>query len=186
MVVRVMPAAPIRHKLQLQITKNYKNYITTPAIQQVSAGRRLRSARQTRKLLKKQAKTGAKRLIIFKPNTSKPRTESEALRGLSFCFGVLEVDKHFFLLNEVQDIGLPAARTLRNRLDARTGLLQIGGDAPPIRTILLGGARVITKSELERWLLAFESTSGGATQSDTPVVQLQLRRRGRPRQGGAI
>jgi len=100
--------------------------------------------------------------------------------------GVLEVDKHFFLLNEVQGVGLPAARTLRNRLDARTGLLQIGGDAPPIRTILLGGARVITKSELERWLLAFESTSGvGATQSDTPVVQ--LRRRGRPRQqGGAI
>jgi len=71
MVVRVMPAAPIRH-IQLQITKNDKNYITTPAIQQVSAGRCLRIARQTRKLLKKQAKTGAKRIIISRPNTSKP------------------------------------------------------------------------------------------------------------------
>ena len=85
------------------------------------------------------------------------------------------LDKQFFSLDEIQGLGLPAARTLRNRLDARTGLIAIGGDAPPLQTLLLGGSRVISRVELERWLGSFAQAPAPAAPSE------QRRRRGRPR-----
>jgi hypothetical protein len=94
------------------------------------------------------------------------------------------VEKEFLTLGEMQAIGLPAGRTLRNRLDARTGLIQLGGDVPPLRTVLLGGFRVVIRRDLETWLQAIAEgrPATEAAASATPALPVR-RGRGRPRKG---
>ena len=91
-------------------------------------------------------------------------------------------EKQFFKLNELQELGLPAERTLRNNLDAGTGVIAIGGDAPPLRSMLLGGNRVVTKSQLDDWLRAVANHH--ASVPTTPGQP--KRRRGRPRRAASI
>lgn len=99
--------------------------------------------------------------------------------------GVLgvEMEKKFLRLDELQALGLPAARTLRNSLDARTGLIHMGGDVPPLRTLLVGGSRVVVRQVVEDWVNLIargpEAAPPAAAEDGPP------RRRGRPRKDWA-
>lgn len=100
------------------------------------------------------------------------------------------MEKEFFGLGEVQGLGLPAERTLRNRLDSRTGLIVLGGDVPSLQTLRLGGARVISRATLAAWVAAVTAAPAPSSPPDTgDASSAQMnppkRGRGRPRKPAA-
>ena len=102
------------------------------------------------------------------------------------------MQQEFFRFGEVQPLGFPAERTLRNRLDAISGEVRFGGGVPPLRTILLGGSRVILRRDLEAWLDAVAvgptaPTAQAVSQGSTaPTAQPLRRGRGRPRKSSQV
>ena len=97
----------------------------------------------------------------------------------------------FLRLSELQGYGLPAKRTLENRM--RGGVIWLGSDVPPLRTVKVGGARVVPIMELAGWLQATGGMAAPDTAGEKPRLDCEegapVRRRGRPRktlqQGGA-
>ena len=99
----------------------------------------------------------------------------------------------FLRLGQLQDFGFPAQRTLENRM--RGGVIWLGGDVPPLRTLRIGGARVVPVVELTAWLQATGGletngdpqastaarTSAPGAEEDAPVRSV----RGRPRKSPA-
>lgn len=93
--------------------------------------------------------------------------------------------KAFLKLYELEELGMPAGRTLENRL--RGGFIDLGQDVPPLQTLKLGGSRVVARDHLIHWLkvtggiepnaFAPPATSAPARQEEAPG----RRGRGRPR-----
>jgi hypothetical protein len=102
----------------------------------------------------------------------------------------MDFKKAFFRLSELAELGLPAGRTLENKLVE--GVVVLGSDVPPLRTLKLGGSRVVARSDLIKWLLAtggISAESGGDPTPDLPSGETmggnqtptERPRRGRPR-----
>jgi hypothetical protein len=95
----------------------------------------------------------------------------------------MDFKKAFFRLSELAELGLPAERTLQNRL--HQGIVVLGEGVPPLRTLKVGGSRVVARMELMRWLQAtggMASESGGDPPPDQPSGETTERPpRGRPR-----
>ena len=93
----------------------------------------------------------------------------------------------FLRLRQLQAFGFPAQRTLENRMTG--GVISLGADVPPLRTVRIGGARVVPVAELAQWLRVTgglveatdacdpQQTSAPGAEEAVPV------RRGRPRKG---
>jgi hypothetical protein len=106
---------------------------------------------------------------------------------------MMDFKKAFFRLYELAELGLPAERTLQNRL--HQGVVVLGEGVPPLQTLKVGGSRVVARMELMRWLQAtggmgMESEARGDPTPDQPSGETTERpRRGRPRKhvaaGGA-
>jgi hypothetical protein len=92
--------------------------------------------------------------------------------------------KAFIKLGELEQLGLPAGRTLENRL--HQGVVLLGNDVPPLRTMKIGGARVVSRADLVWWLRATGGIESPAGET-RPAAALDaeegapVRRRGRPR-----
>jgi hypothetical protein len=99
--------------------------------------------------------------------------------------------KSFVKLSELEQIGMPAGRTLENRM--RQGVVVLGDDVPPLKTMRIGGSRVVARAELVRWLQAtggiMADESGGDPPDQPSGETMGAPRRGRPRKhvaaGGA-
>jgi hypothetical protein len=95
--------------------------------------------------------------------------------------------KAFFKLSELAELGLPAGRTLENKL--REGVVMLGSDVPPLPTLKLGGSRVVAQADLIKWLQATGGMESGDLTPDQPSGETmggnqtptERPRRGRPR-----
>ena len=95
----------------------------------------------------------------------------------------------FLRRGQLQVFGFPAQRTLENRM--RGGVIRLGGDVPPLRTLRRGGARVVAIAELTAWLRATgglepdEAFPAGRLSAASGADEDLPARRGRPRKGKA-
>lgn len=76
---------------------------------------------------------------------------------------------------DLETEGVAAARTLRNRLNVKSGLIEFGGHTPDLCTVLIGGRRVVLRRVFEAWL---NQIAAGKQQAEP---EPEKRGRGRPR-----
>lgn len=94
-----------------------------------------------------------------------------------------KIERQFLTLEQVAAVLGVSLKMLRARVDTRTGMLDLGGGGPSLRSVKLGRLRMVSRVVFERWLSA---VSGEDVPSIDPQgTQLPMQRRGRPRKSAA-
>lgn len=91
---------------------------------------------------------------------------------------------HFLGFDEVASALGVSVKKLRASLNVSTGVIDLGGTVPPIRTLKLGHLRVVGKGVLDQWLAAVGAITNEEIETNAipvPEVEKPAPRRGRPR-----